>query len=97
MVPQEMTWRTYVVHSALEELGVPLAPLPIGGLPRVCPTLGFLGPQLHLRDWSAGTGTSVRKAGKGLGRHTPLQLNLLFPREQLAEEDKPPHRLSPAN
>ena len=90
MVPQEMAWRAYVVHSALEQLGFPLAPRPTGGPPRVCPTLGLLGPQLHLRDWSSGTGTGVQKAGKGLGRHTPLQLNLLFPQEQLAEEDKSP-------
>ena len=56
----------------------------------MCPTLGLLGPQLHLRDWSSGPGTGVRQAGEGLGRHTPLQLNSLFPREQLAEKDKPP-------
>ena len=32
----------------------------------------------------------MQQAGEGLGRHTPFQLNSLFPREQLAEKDKPP-------
>lgn len=48
------------------------------------------GTPAALEGRSAGTGTGVQKAGKGLGRHAPLQLNLLFPQEQLAEEDKPP-------
>ena len=88
MVPQEMAWRAYVVHSALEQLGFPLAPRPTGGPPRVCPTLGLLGPQLHLRDWSSGTGTGVQKAGKGLGRHMSTYLIMYLNEIQVFENLK---------
>ena len=75
--PMEIKGKIFLV-SALEELGVLLAALPAGGLPRVCPTLGLLGPQLHLRDAALGQGQACRRLARGWADTHPCSLICCF-------------------